>query len=125
MTMGLYKRIINKSLKKKGKAKPFGAIEIETLESKAWQDLKSTERHIYNTLKTFYQGDGKSFKAPFSKLKRRSGIRHGDTLDTAIRGLEEKGWIVVGRKAKHGRRKGLRVGKNEYLITAKYDVLRW
>jgi len=45
----------NLKIKKSGKqkAKPFGAIEIATIESEEWQGLNKIEAHTYNTLKTF------------------------------------------------------------------------
>jgi len=83
------------------------------------------ETHTYNTLKTFYRGNGTSFKAPFDAMKRRTRIKHGQTLSIAIKGLQTKEWIEVARGAKHGKRKGLRVRPNEYRLTFKYDHKRW
>jgi DNA-binding HxlR family transcriptional regulator len=83
------------------------------------------EAHVYNTLKTFYRGNGDSFKAPFDALKRRTRIRHGATLAKALIELEQKGWVEVVRYAKHGKRRGLRVKPNEYRLTFKFDAKRW
>ena len=118
--MGHYK---NKKLRKQGK--PFGAIEIATIDSPEWQCLSKIEAHAYNTLKTFYRGNGDGFKASFDALKRRTRIKHGQTLAKAIEGLESKQWIQVVRGAKHGKRRGLRVRPNEYRLTFIYDHKRW
>jgi len=72
--------------KKKQKKKPFAAIELETILSDQWKQLKASEGWVYTILKTFYTGEGKSFKAPFADIKRRSGIKHGETIDRAIQG---------------------------------------
>jgi len=122
--MGYFKKL-NKNKLGKQKSKPFGAIEIATIDSEPWQGLNKIEAHAYNTLKTFYRGNGESFKAPFDAIKRRTRIKHGQTLATAIEGLEGKGWIEVIRGAKHGKRRGLRVRPNEYSLTFKFDHKRW
>lgn len=122
--MGYYKNL-KTSKSGKQKTKPFGAIEIATIDSEAWKGLNKIEAHTYNTLKTFYRGNGDPFKAPFDALKRRTRIRHGKTLAKAIEGLEAKGWVEVVRGAKHGKRRGLRVRPNEYRLTFKHDYKRW
>lgn len=126
--MGLMKELAGKKkLEKSGhkKGKPFAAIELETVHSEAWKMLNKVEAHIYNTVKTFYRGNGEPFKAPFEALKQRSRIKHGGTINTAIQGLEQKGWIEVVRHAKHGKRRGLRVKANVYKLTFKFDRQRW
>lgn len=110
---------------KQKKQKPFGAIEISTVDSPEWKKLLKLEAHVYNTFKTFYRGEGKTFKAPFERLKQRTRIKHGKTLHNAIEGLKQKGWIEVDRYAKHGRGRGLRVRANEYRLTFKLDYRRW
>lgn len=110
---------------KQKKQKPFGAIEISTIDSPEWKRLSKLEAHVYNIFKTFYRGEGKTFKAPFEYLKQRTRIRHGETLHKAIQGLEQKDWIEVIRYAKHGRGRGLRVRANEYRLTQKFDRCRW
>lgn len=117
--MGLMKAI------RQAKPKPFGTIEIATISSEHWRMLKTTEAHVYNTLKTFYRGNSQSFKAPFALLKQRTRIQHGETLNGAIKGLQEKSWIEVVRYAKHGTGRGLRVKSNEYKLTFKFDQQRW
>lgn len=112
-----------KNLKRRVKSKPFATIEIQTVCNEQWKLLNSTEAHTYNILKTFYRGQNQWFTAPFSALKERTRIKHSNTLDTAIRALESKGWVEVRRYAKH--RKGLGVKCNEYKLTKKYDYIRW
>lgn len=107
------------------KEKPFAAIEIATVTSEPWKQLNRTEAHVYNITKTFYRGDMEGFQAPFEELKKRTRIKHGKTLDKAIHGLEEKGWLRVVRYAKHGQRRGLRVRPNEYELTFQHDFARF
>ena len=114
-----------KKKKKKKKTRPFAAVEHITVESEAWQSLTKSEPWVYTILKTFYKGDSQKFKAPFNEIKKRSRIKHGDTINKAIQGLEVKGWIEVTRYAKHGKRRGLRVKPNEYKLTFRYDYRRW
>lgn len=110
----------------KGKReKPFAPIEVGTVISNAWQQLNRTEAHMYNILKTFYRGGRERFKASFDELKKRSRIRHGGTIDKAIQGLEQKGWLGVVRYAKHGACRGLRVRPNEYELTFQHDFARY
>ena len=124
--MGLMKAVGMAAKNERHKEKkPFGAIEVETVRSEAWGKLRSQEAHVYNTLKTFYHGEKKSFKAPFSFLKQRTRIKHGHTLLLAIKGLEEKGWVRVVRYAQFGKRRGLRVKANEYELTFIHDRARW
>lgn len=123
MASGLLSRFKRRTRRPKGK--PFGAIEVKTVTSEPWKELTKTQMHVYNTLKTFYAGNWEKFKAPFDDLKMRSGIKHGKTLDSALRMLEQKGWIEVIRYGRHGTGKGLRVRPNEYTLTGKYDYLRW
>ena len=124
--MGVAKAIYaGKRQRKRPKDKPFGAIEVKTVSSDEWSFLSSTERHVYNILKTFYKGGKAFFKAPFNDLKNRTGIKHGRTLDKALQGLEKRSWIQVTRYAKHGKGRGLRVKANEYNLTGNYDYLRW
>ncbi len=120
--MGLMK---NSAQRRRVKDKPFGAVELATLNSKEWETLNRMEAHVYNTLKTFYKGEQKSFTAPFHDLKQRTRIKHGKTLDQAIKGLNEKGWLEVVRYAKHGTGRGLRVRSNEYSLSFAYDFCRW
>jgi hypothetical protein len=115
----------NRLSKRKRKQIPFAAIEMPTVTSEAWMRLKTTERHVYNMLKTFYHGDGQGFQAPFSELSRRTGIRHGKTLDKALQGLQAKAWIDIERFAKHRKGRGLRVRPNVYTLTFKQDFRRF
>jgi len=114
-----------KRKKRKKRTPPFAPVELRTVESEAWENLKSTEAWVYTVLKTFYRGDLRAFKAPFEAIKQRSRIKHGDTINKAIQGLEIKGWIEVGRYAKHGRGRGLRVRPNEYKLIFKHDTRRF
>lgn len=126
--MGLMKSLqstTSRSKRKHVKGKPFGAIELATLNSDEWKKLTRLEAHLYNILKTFYKGERNNFKAPFSALKQRTRIKHGATLNKAIKGLAERGWIEVVRYAKHGRGRGLRVRSNEYKLTFTIDYCRW
>ena len=111
--------------KKKTKKKPFGAIEVETVDSEPWQRLRFVQRHVYNILKTFYQGNGDWFKAPFNALKRRTGIKHADTIGKALEVLEQQEWVEVTRYAKHGKGRGWRVKANRYRLTFKFDYKRY
>jgi hypothetical protein len=110
---------------KKNKEKPFAALELEIVNSEAWTYLNSTEAWVYIVLKTFYKGAKRNFKAPFKEIKKRSRIKHGETIDKAIKGLEDRGWIRVARYAKHGKCRGLRVRPNEYELTFHWDIQRW
>ena len=126
--MGLMKAVqLTSANSKRGrlKSKPFGAIELATLNSDEWKKLNRMEAHVYNILKTFYKGEKNGFKAPFSELRKRTRIRHGATLDKAIKGLEQRGWLEVIRYAKHGKGRGLRVRSNEYELTFAFDYCRW
>ncbi len=126
--MGVMKEVAaKKKLEKSGKKKekPFGAVEVGTVNSEPWKALNKIEAHTYNTLKTFYRGNGEPFKAPFEALKQRSRIKHGGTVDKAVQSLEQKEWIEVTRYAKHGKRRGLRVKANVYKLTFKFDHQRW
>lgn len=120
--MGGYKR----DYRKKKKPKPFGTIEVATVESDEWSKLDKLEALVYHTLKTFYRGrEQKSFRAGFDRIKKRSRIKEGRTVHRAIMGLEEKEWIMVTRYAKHGKRRGLRIRPNEYQLTLKFDIMHW
>lgn len=121
--MGISKAIYTEKRNKKKKP-PFGAIEVKTVESEEWERLNSTEAHIYNTLKTFYWKEKKVFLASFSGIKKRSRIKHGYTIEKALKGLEKEGWIEVKRYAKHGKKRGLRVRPNEYSLTFRFDRMR-
>jgi len=116
---------ISRYKNKRNKIKPFAALELEVVRSEMWKSLKSTEAWIYLILKTFYKGDNQKFKAPFGEIKRRSRVRHSETIYKAIQGLEYRNWIRVTRYAKHGKRRGLRVKPNEYELTFHYDLRRW
>lgn len=109
----------------KKKSKPFGPIEVQTVDSELWQQLNFVQAHIYNTLKTFYHGDGAWFKAPFGKMKQRTRIKHGETINKALAVLERRDWIEVTRYSKHGKGRGLRVKANDYRLTFKFDYKRY
>ena len=109
----------------KKKAKPFGPVEVQTVNSEPWQQLNFMQAHVYNILKTFYHGDGEWFQAPFGKMKQRTRIKHGDTISKALCVLEKREWIEVARYAKHGKGRGLRVKANDYKLTFKFDYKRY
>jgi hypothetical protein len=125
--MGFNKRLPDRKVAKRKKfLPPFAAVELLTVESLEWSKLNKMEAHVYNTLKTFYRGkDRKCFRASFDRIKKRSRIKQGRSINRAIRGLEQKGWIEVVRYSKHGYRKALGVKPNEYNLTFRFDRMRW
>lgn len=123
--MGFMKNQASVKGGKKKPKKPFGPIEVETTDSEPWRKLNHVQAHVYNTLKTFYHGNAEWFEAPFSALKRRTGIKHGATIDKALVVLEQKGWVEITRYAKHGKGRGLRVKANRYRLTFKFDYKRY
>ena len=79
---------ISRHKKKKNQVKPFATLELVTINSTYWEGINSTEAWVYTVLKTFYKGNRQKFKAPFNEIKRRSRIKHADTINKAIQGVD-------------------------------------
>lgn len=100
--------------KRKKRFSSFVAIERATLKSKEWREgLTSSEKVLYIHLKSKYVGTNNGeIELHYSELK---DMMAPQTISTAFKGLEEKGWVEKTRRG------GLYRYRNLYKLTGKYD----
>ena len=73
----------------------FTRLYDSMLKSEAWKDLNHASRTVYLVLKMQYKGDfsGKTIQCPY-KVFQEYGM-NTSTIRSALRGLEEHGFIKV------------------------------
>lgn len=81
-----------------------------------WKGLSAASKILYPYIKAKYNGtnNGK-IRLHYSELEGVKGISSSNTISTAFKELEQKGWIKREKKG------GLYRYNNEYELTGKYD----
>jgi len=104
------------SRERKRGGSPFVMLERETLNRPECKALTNAEFRVYTYIKKNYNGSNNG-EVPlgYTELK---GVMAPATISSALKGLQDKGWI---EKTQHG---GLYRYYCLYKLTGKYDRIR-